>query len=74
MMAPHFERARMLQAAIQTAVYELNDPIDRIEVIGGKVLAWAGNKCVVMRYGYENAYGADGSPMPGSGSWQVTVE
>ena len=69
MMHPKYERGRMLSAAIDAAMHELDDPIDRIEVRGGKVRIWAGSGRLALNYGYDNAYGADGSAMPGSGCW-----
>jgi hypothetical protein len=71
MMAPHFERARMLQIAIEAACHELDEPIDRIEVTGRRVLVWAGAKQVALSYSYANAYDRAGIPMPGSGNWVV---
>jgi hypothetical protein len=74
MMAPKYERARMLEAAIQAAVHELDDPIDRIEVGGGRVTAWAGSKSMAVRYGYVNATDGSGIPMPGAGHWRAVVD
>ena len=74
MMAPKYERARMLDAAIQTAVHELDEPIDKIEVVGGRVVAWAGSKSVTMRYGYAGGRDEAGIPMPGSGHWEAVVD
>jgi hypothetical protein len=74
MMAPKYERGRMLEQALQLAIYELADPIDRIEVIGGQVVAWAGGRRLKMSFGYEASYGERGEPMPGSGTWRVWVD
>jgi len=74
MMAPHFERARMLAVALQTASMELADPIDRIEVIGARVLVWAGKTCLAMTYYYADIYNPRGEPLLGGGSWVVQPE
>jgi hypothetical protein len=74
MMAPKYERARMLEAAIHTAVYELDDPIDRIEVEGGRVVAWAGSRRLSMRYAYVGGADGEGRPMPGSGHWEAVPD
>jgi hypothetical protein len=70
-MAPHYERARMLHAAIDEATQELDAPIDRVEVAAGRVFASAGGKRVSFRYYYANGRGPDGSVMPGGGRWVV---
>jgi hypothetical protein len=71
MMAPHYERARMLHAAIDVAAFELSEPIERVEVSGGRVFAWAGRKRLAMRYYHEDRRDSHGSAMPGSGQWVV---
>ena len=73
MMAPHYERARMLCAAVQRATEELAEPIDRIEVASGKVTVWAGKKRLSMRYYYANSYNNDGAPLLGGGQWIVEL-
>ena len=74
MMHPKYERGRMLDTAVGAAMHELDDPIDRIEIRGGKVHVWAGSRHVVLNYGYDNAYSDDGSVMPGSGRWWARLE
>jgi hypothetical protein len=71
MMAPHYERARMLHAAIDLATLELREPIERLEVSAGRVFAWAGRRRVAMRYCHEDRSDPDGHVMPGSGEWVV---
>ncbi len=71
MMAPQFERARLLGVAIQHATNELMEPIDRIEVGARHVVAWAGSRSLTMKYHHASSTGPDGSPMPGSGQWLV---
>ncbi len=73
MMAPHYERARMLCTAIERATEELAEPIDRIEVASGKVTVWAGKKRLSMRYYYANSYNNDGAPLLGGGQWIVEL-
>ncbi len=71
MMAPHYERLRVLHAALEAAGAELNEPIDRIEVRGGDVLFWTASEHLAVSYNYANSYDERGSPMPGSGRWVV---
>jgi hypothetical protein len=70
-MAPHYERARVLQIVIEQAVYILDDPIEEIVINEGKVRVRAGAKTITGTYGYANTYDNEGSPMPGSGNWWV---
>ena len=74
MMAPHHERAQLLSVAIQRAVEVLGELLTKIEVTADKVLCSAGLRTLKMSYGYANAYSSDGSAMPGSGRWWVTVD
>ena len=71
MMAPHYERARVLHTALEQAVHLLNEPIDEIVVDGGTIRVRAGRKTITGTYGYSNAHDADGNAMPGSGNWWV---
>jgi hypothetical protein len=73
MMAPHYEQARMLHVAIDRAIAELGEPIDRLEVTAGKVRCWAGTTLLTMRYSYQNSYNERGAPMLGGGEWVVEV-
>ncbi len=71
MMAPQYERARLLCTAINEAASELLERIDRVEVARDHVLIEAGTRRLAYRYYYANAYAPDGSAMPGSGRWVV---
>jgi hypothetical protein len=73
MMAPQFERARMLCTAINTATYELMEPVDRVEVGHSAVIVWAGAKQVTLKVWYANSYDERGQGIPGGGSWQAEV-
>jgi hypothetical protein len=73
MMAPKFERLRVLGEAIQAAAYELDDPIDQVTVAGDRIVVAARGRRVELSYGYQNAYGENGSAMPGSGHWSVAI-
>jgi hypothetical protein len=73
MMAPQFERARMLCTAINTATYELMEPVDRVEVSRSTVVVWAGAKQVTLKVWYANSYDERGHGIPGGGSWQAEV-
>ena len=72
MMAPHYERASVLHEAIELAVGELQEPICRIVVSRGTIACCGSTKRVVASFDYQNAYSPEGSPMPGSGSWQLS--
>lgn len=77
MRAPKHEREAMLGVAIQRATGELNAPIDRVEVVAGNVLCWAGSKRVTLSYQYAQGESCDEHgkfvPHVGSGSWEVQV-
>lgn len=64
----------MLDAAIQAAAYELDDPITRLEVKGGRVYVWAGAKRVTVRYGYADSYNEQGDVLLGGGHWSAHIE
>ena len=72
-MAPKYERARVLHNAIESVCAELGEPIDKIEVIGGDVLFWAGGQRVRVTYHYMQTYDSRGVPAPGSGTWTMSV-
>jgi hypothetical protein len=74
MMAPHYERARILHAAIETAVQQLSEPIDLIKVTPRQVLIWAAGRQLAMRYHYANSYDASGTAMLGGGHWVLEPE
>jgi hypothetical protein len=87
MKAPEHERAELLGEVVRRATYELNAPIDRIEVIGDaeRVDCWAGSRQVSLAVDYAQGgqYEFDGRddqptlgrfrPTVGSGSWNVWV-
>jgi hypothetical protein len=73
MMAPKFERARVLGEAIGVAATTLADPIDKMKVSDEKILIFAGRERLELSYAYHNAYAPDGSVMPGSGHWSVSI-
>ncbi len=71
MMAPQYERARMLCTAINYAAAELLEPINRLKVERDHVLIFAGDKRLTLRYSYANNYDHMGVAMPGGGHWVV---
>jgi hypothetical protein len=73
MMDPKFERVHVLAEAIRTAAHELDDPIDAVTLSGATIFVAAGSKRVELSYYYQNAYAQDGSSMPGSGHWIVSI-
>ena len=68
MMAPQYERARMLCTAINYAAAELLEPINRLEVEHDHVLI---NKRLTLRYSYANSCDHVGVAMAGGGHWVV---
>jgi hypothetical protein len=68
MMAPRFERARLLYAAIDKASLSLKKSIDRLELAGNQILFQAGTKKLTITYRYVD------NRMPGPGSFQLDGE
>jgi hypothetical protein len=56
MMAPEFERMRLLGVMIERATSVLKAPLTKIEVSGNEIICWAGSRRHTMRYGYANGY------------------
>jgi hypothetical protein len=73
MMEPKFERARVLGEALDIATNALEDPIDKVQVSREKIFVFAGRERLELSYTYDNAYAQDGSVMPGSGHWSVSI-
>ncbi len=73
MMHPKYERARVLDLAVQAAVQEMHEPIELIQVTGGEIEVRSRTERVRLGYAYHNAYAPDGSSMPGGGNWSVEV-
>ncbi len=71
MMAPQYEMARVLCAAINQVAGDLPDPIDRVEVKRDHLVISARSRRLTLRYYYVNSYAPDGCPMPGGGHWEV---
>jgi hypothetical protein len=70
MKAPNHQRVDMLCEALGVAAGKLEKPIDRVEVVGGKVLVWAGTARMTLSCAYHNG------PPPttfGGGRWQASV-
>ena len=75
-LAQRIEQAQILvilHACIDRAVYELSDPIDRIEVLPNKIVVSARGKRVVLIAQYANGISPSGAVAPGSGRWVVDV-
>lgn len=72
-MEPRFELARVLAEAVGVAAHSLSKPIDRIKVSGDRIFISAGSECLELSSAYHNAYTQDGSIMPGSGHWSVSI-
>src|SRR5579863_1148229 len=73
MMAPKYERLRLLHLALEEGGNQLADPIDRIEVRGRFIVVAAGDEEVHMTFGYQNSYSDGGAPVLGGGSWFVRL-
>jgi len=73
MMEPRFERARVLAEAVGVAARSLTACIDQVKIREGKIIVFAGKERAELSYTYNNAYAQNGSIMPGSGHWSVTI-
>jgi hypothetical protein len=76
MMAPKFERARALWAALEhlsEISSMLAEPIDKIEYVDGVVRFSAGHCFVPVTVEYGAGSAASGPPALGGGSWSATV-
>jgi hypothetical protein len=73
MMAPKFERARVLAEALEIGAHELDDPIDKMTVSASRISVFAGRACLELSYAYHNAYAENGGVKPGSGHWSVSI-
>jgi len=73
MMEPRFERARVLAEAVGVAASVLESPIDKVKISARRIFVFAGGARAELSYAYNNAYAQDGSVMPGSGHWSVSV-
>ena len=71
MKAPKYQRAEMLDAALQEAVQTLEDPVEGLEMTDKGVVAWAAGRFILMSYRWDNDYGGDGAPLLGSGAWSA---
>ena len=73
MMAHEFERARVIAEAVDVAASALKAAIDSVTVSGDRIFVSAGAERLELSYVYNNAYAQDGSIMPGSGHWSVSI-
>lgn len=86
MRPPHVEQEALLHEVITVAIRELMAPIERIEVVGGRVDCWSKSRQVSLAFSYENGgyyknegHGSDGLTLGefhitvGSGFWSVWV-
>jgi hypothetical protein len=71
MKAPKYQRAEMLAAALQEAVYTFEDPVEGLETTDMGVVAWAAGRFILMTCRWHNSYSADGAPLLGSGAWSA---
>ncbi len=63
MKAPKYQRAEMLAAALQQAVYTFEDPVEGLEITDVGVVAWAAGRFILMTCRWDNSYSADGAPL-----------
>ena len=73
MMEHRFELARVLAEAVDIGARALEKPIDKMTVSGDRIFISAGREHLELSYTYHNAYAQDGSIMPGSGNWSVSI-
>jgi hypothetical protein len=71
MKAPKYQRMDALGAAIQTAGHELDDPVEGLQVTEKGIVAWAGGRAILMRYGWNQSYAENGAPHLGGGHWSA---
>jgi hypothetical protein len=71
MMHPKYERVRLLDAAIAAAVDQMDMPIERIELTGGRIVISGGGERVVLRPDYQNGRNENGEILLGGGQWSV---
>jgi hypothetical protein len=71
MKAPKYQRAEMLEAALQEAVHTFEGPVEGLEITELGVVAWAAGRFILMSCRWDNSYSADGEPLPGSGVWSA---
>src|ERR1700761_9354050 len=71
MMAPQYERAAMIKAAVEKVAGSLGAPIDRVEVEADRVCVQAGAKRKVVGMSCQTGRDADGMPALG-GSWRAS--
>lgn len=71
MKAPKYQRMEALEAAIQTAGFELADPIEGLEVTRDGIVAWAAGRFILLDYRWNQDYGESGEPMLGGGRWSA---
>ena len=73
MMEPRFELASVLAEAVGVGARALEHPIDTVTVSRDRIFISAGGERLELSYTYHNAYTQDGSVMPGSGHWSVSI-
>lgn len=73
MIAPKFMRAAQIQAVLDTAVYEIDSPIDRIEISGRLAHVSAGGKTLTIQCRLEHSSDEDGHPVLGCDHWVTDV-
>ena len=71
MKAPKYQRAEMLEAALQEAVHTFEDPVEGLEITDMGVVAWAAGRFILMSCRWDNSYSPDGEPLLGSGAWSA---
>ena len=71
MKAPKYQRMEALEAAIQAAGDELDDPVEGLEVTCDGIVAWAAGRFILLNYRWNQGYGEGGAPLLGSGHWSA---
>jgi hypothetical protein len=63
-IAPHYLRVALIAKAADVAVNSyltnLDEPIEKVEVIGRKVVVTAGSRCLTMSYSFSSSPRASG--------------
>lgn len=73
MMAPKYMRAAQFNAVVQAAVYELDEPIDWVEIVDGLAKVSAGGEIVYVKCWLEHSKDENGNPLLGSDRWETEI-
>lgn len=73
MMAPKYMRAMLLGEVMETALQELDAPIDSVEIGVGMARVKAAGRTRYFAFHLEHSTDGEGRPLLGSDRWVVTA-